>query len=121
MIDLSGAFGRVPLALGPGRRASVVLGVLNAGNVPAAGLLTVTLRATQDPAGASGLTPLVEATRPVKIGPGRRRPVALSFLPPSELTPGTYYLFASVDTGGVFAETNEGNNGVVSQGTVTLG
>jgi glucose/arabinose dehydrogenase len=121
VIDLSGAFGKLPATLLRGRPGKVSVAVLNGGNVAAAGPLTLALLATQDPTGATGLTPLAGVTRPVKIAAGRRKTVKFAFIPPADLQPGAYYFVTQVDTASAFTETDEANNVAVSPGSSALG
>ena len=120
VIDLSGTLVSAPTQLVRTRRSSVVLSLLNVGNVPATGLVSISLAATTptDPFTPFG-TPLA-LQRPLKLRPGGRKMIKLGFLPPDDLPAGTYSFVATIDTAAAFSETNEGNNVAVSTGTFVI-
>ena len=100
---------------------SVAVSVLNGGNVPAAGPITLTLYASTDASGTSGLKSLAGVTRPVKIKPGRSKIVRLKFVPPADLPPETYYFVSTLGAGGGISDSNDANNRAVAPGSFTLG
>jgi hypothetical protein len=120
VIDLSGSMLLTPTTLVRGRRSSVALSLLNGGNVPAAGLMTITLQAAGQPDGTGPVSTLSSVPRPLKLRGGGRRTVRLTFIPPADLLAGTYYFAATIDAAESFAESNESNNFVVGQGAFTV-
>ncbi|HTK75952.1 MAG TPA: PQQ-dependent sugar dehydrogenase [Gemmataceae bacterium] len=115
VVDFSGTFqAPVPNAETRGGKGSVVLSVLNAGNIPARGPLQISLYASTDSTGAAGIVPLTTVTRPTGIKPGARRNIKLKFTTPQDLVPGTYFFSAAIDSANVFDEPNEGDNLAVS-------
>jgi N-acetylneuraminic acid mutarotase len=96
LVNLSGSFdGPALTALPAGRRAVVSLVVRNAGNVPAAGPLGISLSASADR--SPGGTTLLNLKRHVHIPPNGKVTIHLRFARPATLAPGTYYLAATID------------------------
>jgi glucose/arabinose dehydrogenase len=120
VFDFSGTIGRFPATVTRGRKGAVALSVLNTGNVVAAGPLAVRLYAATGNAPVGGLTQLGEVVRTVKIRPGVRKTMKLSFITPADLAPGTYYFVADIDPVAAHAETDELNNQAVAAGSFTV-
>jgi hypothetical protein len=120
VVDLSGTLPRTPPALTRGRRGAVAVSVLNGGNIPAAGVLTVRLYAADGNAPSSARTLLGEVVRPARIKAGGRKVLKFAFVPPADLPPETYYFAADIDTAAGFAESNESNNLAIAATSFTI-
>ena len=94
--------------------------VRNDGNIPASGLLSVSLRASADNVADTGDAPLITLTRRVRLRPNGPRLLNLRFLLPPGLAAGTYHLVAEIDSSGSFIESDETDNTAVSAGTFTV-
>jgi glucose/arabinose dehydrogenase len=115
VVDLSGAFVEpTPAAIGHGERASLILSILNGGNVTAHGPITVTLFAAADATGAGGVQ-IGTAGKRLKLKAGSETRVKLKALIPADLAPGTHFFAAAVDATAQIAESNESNNLAVSE------
>lgn len=89
------------------------------GNVPASGPLGVELRASADgtPDGSDAI--LATFSRRIRMKPGTSRILRVRFLP-ADLAAGAYYITATVDSGGTFAEVDESNNTTISATTIAV-
>ena len=119
-IDLSGSVQTVRTLGTPANRLATALLVRNDGNIPAGGLLSVSLRASADNVADTGDAPLVTLTRRVRLRPNGARLLNLRFLLPPGLAAGTYHLVAEIDSSGSFVESDETDNTAVSAGTFTV-
>ena len=110
VVDLSTSV-TLPSTLTPGRSAVVTVTVANAGNVPAAGRLTVSLALAHD--GGLAAAPLVNAVAHATVRPGRpivlRRRVRL----PATLAAGSYDPLLSVAVNGTPAVVTGATDPVV--------
>ena len=111
--ELSVSIGQMSVAPAPSRRGLATLLVRNTGNVPAAGPLGIELRASADNVPDAGDPLLLTTAKMIKIKPGASKLIKLRFLP-SSLSSGAYYVTATIDTAGAFAEPNETDNVAVS-------
>ena len=119
-IDLSGSFASaIPAAAAQGAKESVTVLVQNTGNVVAAGPLTISLTASADNVADAGDTAITSFTKKVKLKPGAKAAIKFKYLLPAGLT-GSQFLIAGADTGGTFAESNEGNNTIVSAAPISI-
>ena len=91
-----------PPPLADGRKATLVLDLQNAGNVPASGAARVTVYAssdaTLDPADRAIAGPGVLR---VGLKPGKGKASKFNFLVPPDLAAGSYFLIASIDESGL--------------------
>ena len=91
-----------PPPLADGRKATLVLDLQNAGNVPASGAARVTVYAssdaTLDPADRAITGPGVLR---VGLKPGKGKASKFNFLVPPDLAAGSYFLIASIDESGL--------------------
>jgi len=120
-VDLSASFAAMTVTPPPNRRGLATLLVRNAGNVPARGLLSVTLTASSDQAPDPGDVPLGTKALKINIKPGAARPLRLRFAPASGLVSGQYYVIATLDPANAIAERDESNNTAVSSNAFTVG
>ena len=121
--DLVGAFvGTAPGAAIIGRKGKFKIKVANAGAAIAAGTPLVELFASAD-------TSLDETDHPIatfslgkiKLKPDASKVLSASFVYPSSLPTGTYFLLASVDSTNVIAESNEANNISATSTAIRIG
>jgi hypothetical protein len=122
VVDLSGTFAMNPAVVTRRGARSVVatLSVLNAGNIPTAGPVTISLLASADGMIDAADVSLGNQTRAMRIRPGGRRLLRLRVALPSSLPAGTYRLAARIDPAGAVPESDENNNDAVSDGTFTV-
>jgi subtilase family serine protease len=97
-----------------GRRASVPVTIANNGNVPAGGTITIDLFASGDNLIDAGDFPLASVTRKIKVRNGASKVIRLSFVVPSGLAAGQYFVTTNVDSAGGIPESDETNNTAVS-------
>jgi hypothetical protein len=98
-----------------GRRNTVPVLLTNAGNIPAAGTITIDLFASGDNViGGADDVPLATVTKRIRQRSGRPRPIRVSFLLPSNVAPGSYFIGTSVDTTNTIQESHDDNNTAVS-------
>ena len=82
---------------------------------PRATALTLTLsRSTGRGDRADKADPLASVTRRVTLRNGRPRAVRLSFLVPTELPAGSYFITTAVDTTNAIDESRDDNNTAIS-------
>lgn len=118
VIDLGGAFVRVPASARAGRRAVVTISVSQDGNVPVTAPLTVQLLASPN-ADGSGATDLGTVTRRVTVPAGRTIRLSLPVTLPQ--TPGTpVFLVAVLDPANTLGDADLSNNTFVSATAITL-
>ena len=97
-----------------GRRTSVPITIVNNGNVPASGIITIDLFASGDNLIDAGDLPLASVTKKIRLRNGQSRPIRVSFVVPANLTAGEYFVTTNVDSAGVIQESDETNNTAVS-------
>jgi len=119
-VDLSVAFTQMGVTVPPIRRGVATLLVRNAGNIPATGIVGITLAASTDATADGSDTTMLTTTRAMRIRPGGSRLIRLRFAP-GALAAGTYYVAATIDTANAIAETDENNNTAVSGNTFIVG
>lgn len=112
--DVSGAYRGPPTGLAIGRPGRATLDLTNAGNVPAAGTITVSVLASIDD--KAGANDVLVATIPVRLrlNAGSAKSLKLRLVLPPDLTPGTYFLIARVDVGDL-PDPVRPNNDVASE------
>jgi uncharacterized membrane protein len=102
----------------PDERGKVKVTFVNDGQVRASGRVNVTVYATT----TGSMDGAVEIGRvndvSVRLAPGKSKSKSLAVRLPSAL--GVYQLLAVIDDGSAMAETNEGNNILLSAGTVSV-
>ena len=122
VVDFSGAFAVNPTVVTRRGVRSVVatLSVLNSGNIPTAGPVTISLLASADGMIDNADVSLGNQTRVMRVRPGGRRLLRLRVALPSGLAAGAYRLAARIDPAGAVPEPDENNNDAVSDGTFTV-
>ena len=117
-IDAVGTFADpAPTALVVGKRGQAVLAIQNAGNVPLKGKPVIRLVLSSDATVDGTDTELAMPAAGLNLKPGRARRVRLRFKTPA-VTPGPYFLIATIDQTNVLTERNEANNTVSTPVTV---
>jgi hypothetical protein len=120
VVDLSDTFVTpTPVVIERGKRGAIALTIFNSGNVIARGKVTTALFATPDKTGAGG-TQIGTANTSLKLKPGALKNLKVRFTAPIELAAGTYFFAAVLDSTGQIAESDEGNNALVSADAVQV-
>ena len=115
-VDLAAtAIGAPPRGtLAIGRRSSIPITIQNLGNVPATGVLNISVYASTDATVGTGDILLGTSSRPLKLKNGKTRVIRISGIIDPALPPGTYFIGAVVNSPAAIAETTAANNTVVS-------
>lgn len=115
-VDLeAAAIGAPPRgAITIGRRSSIPVTIRNLGNVPATGVLNISVYASTDGTVGTGDILLGTSSRPLRLKNGAQRVVRISGLIDPALPPGTYFIAAVVNSPAAITETSAANNTVVS-------
>jgi subtilase family serine protease len=106
----SPARGSLPI----GRRTSVPVSIVNGGNVPAGGTITIDLFASTDNVMSNDDLPLASVIRKVKIRNGKARVIRVSFVVNPSLAAGQYFLATNIDSTNAIPESHDDNNTAVS-------
>ena len=112
----------IPTAVVGGSKGRLKLIVTNQGDAPVVAPKTapVSILLQAVPTTPGTPTDIVTVTRPLKLKPGKSRPVPIKFLYPAGVPDGTYNLVATVDTTSAVAEGNETNNTATTAAPVTI-
>jgi uncharacterized delta-60 repeat protein len=110
----------LPTSVLAGARATVSMTISESGTTLASGTVTVEVQFAVDTVGTAATT-AKSFTEKVKLKQGQTAPYHLPFVYPTGLTPGSYYLLATVVNGANLpADLNPTNNTAATTGTVTI-
>ena len=118
-VDLSGTFTTLAATAKAGKKAKATVTVANGGNVDAKGTVPVTI-ATSPNADGTGAVTIATVNAKVAIKAGASKAVKLNFTVPAGTAPGPYFVVATLDASNVLPESNETNNTVLSETTLTV-
>ena len=114
----------LPTAVVTGQRGNVRVLVTNQGDAPVAAPRTspvaVRLLASADAVLDGSDVEIASVARPMRLLPGRSRPMPMRFVYPTTLADGPYYLLTQVDATNVVTEGNEGNNVGATAAPITI-
>jgi subtilase family serine protease len=96
-----------------GGRSNVPVTIVNNGNVPARGLITIELLVSTDALGTATTT-LGSITRPINVRNGRAKTIRIPVLFPTTLGAGSYFVITNVDTTNAIEESDDTNNSATS-------
>jgi hypothetical protein len=120
VVDLQVAHNPRGPKVAKGKKAALNVSVLNKGTVPFSGNTSIRFTASADGVADASDIVLGTLTKRLTVKNGSKAAAVLSVLIPGDLPPGTYRVIAQVDSGGVVAESDEGNNVAVSSWTFTV-
>jgi hypothetical protein len=102
-----------------GKPAPVVFNIINNGNIPAKGIISIEFLASPDQTLADGTMLVTVPGLNLNLKNGLTKPIHEKFIIPSTLAAGTYYLLAVIDPDNVLGDTDTSNNFIASTATFT--
>jgi uncharacterized membrane protein len=118
VVDLSGSFTKVPVSVKHGKNGTVTVRILNNGNIPAAGNLTITLSTSSDQTLTSATQVALTTKKNVKILPGKTLTFSIVF--PAGAAPTSHFLVAQIDPADLFHDSTLSNNTFASATEVSV-
>jgi hypothetical protein len=112
-IDLSGQFASLPGSATKDKKLKATLAVANSGNITAKGTIPVTI-ATSTAVDGSNATTIATVNAKVSIKSGANKNVKLSFVVPTEVASGQYFVVATLDPANTIGDKTVTNNTIVS-------
>jgi len=119
-VDLVPTSPVIPAAVKHGAALLVPLTVRNAGNIAAAGPISVHLFASADAIASDDDQDLGIVTTSINLKPDAAKALKFRGLIPNSLPAGTYHLITTIDAANQFPESDETNNTVASSNTFTV-
>jgi hypothetical protein len=120
-VDLSGTPGTIKGTLAPGAKISAPINVSNAGNTAVKQSVPVQVVASPgDQTLGNGDVAVATPNVKLSVNPSSSKTAKLTFTLPTTLTPGTYFLLATLDAGHTLTTESNVDNNLVVLGSFTV-